>query len=49
MSESPIPTIAGGIERIEDGSPVFSLDRDPFVDSGQPDPKSSPAGNSCDY
>jgi 1-acyl-sn-glycerol-3-phosphate acyltransferase len=38
MSESPIPTIAGGIERIEDGSPVFSLDRDPFVDSGQPDP-----------
>ena len=38
MSESPLQAIPGDSERIEDGSPVFRLDRDPFLDHGLPDP-----------
>jgi chromosome partitioning protein len=32
------PAAIPGVDRIEDGSPVFSLDRDPFLESGLPDP-----------
>jgi 1-acyl-sn-glycerol-3-phosphate acyltransferase len=38
MTESPLQAISQGVERIEDGAPVFQLERDPFLDNGLPDP-----------
>jgi 1-acyl-sn-glycerol-3-phosphate acyltransferase len=38
MNESPLRAVNGGAERAEDGSPAFTLDRDPFLDTGLPDP-----------
>jgi 1-acyl-sn-glycerol-3-phosphate acyltransferase len=36
MSESPLRAVAGGLS--QDGSPGFQLDRDPFLETGLPDP-----------
>ena len=38
MSESPLRAVPEGIAGAEDGSPAFQLDRDPFLESGLPDP-----------
>src|SRR3989442_4638683 len=38
MSESTLRAIAGAAAHAGDGSHAFKLDRDPFLDSGLPDP-----------
>ena len=38
MSESPLRAVPRGLVGAEDGSPVFKLDRDPFLENGLPDP-----------
>ncbi len=38
MSESPLRAVPGGLAVSADGSPAFQLDRDPFLETGLPDP-----------